>query len=139
LIKELEYICGYPAASIRERLYVGENMNGFMIMAIEGTEGSLGGLVSQSNNLDNLTAIIRSALNRAEDCSSDPVCYHSEGQGVNNLNLAACHTCCLLPETSCEQFNVFLDRQLLIHPDYGYFKKAVKQYERSKEMTEEKT
>lgn len=139
LIKELEYICGYPAASIRERLYVGENMNGFMIMAIEGTEGSLGGLVSQSNDLDNLTALIRSALNRAEDCSSDPVCYHSEGQGVNNLNLAACHTCCLLPETSCEQFNVFLDRQLLVHPDYGYFKKGVKQDEKGKEMTEEKT
>jgi len=139
LIKELEYICGYPAASIRERLYVSENMNGFIIMAIEGTEGSLGGLVSQSNDLNNLAAIIRSSLNRAEDCSSDPVCYHSEGQGVNNLNLAACHTCCLLPETSCEQFNVFLDRQLLVHPDYGYFKKAIKQDEKTKEMTEEKT
>jgi len=127
LIKELEYICGYPAASIRERLYVGENMNGFMIMAIEGSEGSLGGLVSQSNNLGNLNSIIQSALQRALDCSSDPVCYHSEGQGVNNLNLAACHTCCLLPETSCEQFNVFLDRQLLVSGDFGYFKETFKQ------------
>ena len=25
LIKELEYICGYPAASLKERLYVGKN------------------------------------------------------------------------------------------------------------------
>lgn len=127
LIKELEYICGYPAASIRERLYVGDNMNGFMIMAIEGSEGSLGGLVSQSNDLNNLNSIILSALQRAQDCSSDPVCFHSEGQGVNNLNLAACHTCCLLPETSCEQFNVFLDRQLLVNTDYGYFKETLKQ------------
>lgn len=121
LIKELEYICGYPAASLRERLYVGDNMNGFMIMAIEGSEGSLGGLVSQSNDLRNLNALIVSALKRAEDCSSDPVCYNAEGQGVSNLNLAACHTCCLLPETSCEQFNVFLDRQLLIDKELGYF------------------
>ncbi len=122
LIKELEYICGYPAASLKERLYVGENMNGFMIMAIEGSAGSLGGLVSQSDDLKNLNGIIKSALKRAQDCSTDPVCYYSEGQGVNNLNLAACHTCCLLPETSCEQFNVFLDRQLLIDEQFGYFR-----------------
>lgn len=121
LIRELEYICGYPAASMKERLYVGENMNGFMIMAIEGSAGSLGGLVSQSDDLENLNAIIKSALMRAEDCSTDPVCYYSEGQGVNNLNLAACHTCCLLPEISCEEFNVFLDRQLLIDKEIGYF------------------
>lgn len=121
LIRELEYICGYPAASMKERLYVGENMNGFMIMAIEGSAGSLGGLVSQSDDLENLNAIIKSALMRAEDCSTDPVCYYSEGQGVNNLNLAACHTCCLLPEISCEEFNVFLDRQLLINKEFGYF------------------
>ncbi len=125
LIKELEYICGYPVASLKERLYVGENMYGFMIMAIEGSAGSLGGLVSQSDDLGNLNTIMKSALKRAEDCSTDPVCYHSDGQGVSNLNLAACHTCCLLPETSCEQFNVFLDRQLLIDKEIGYFKKPI--------------
>jgi len=125
LIKELEYICGYPAASLKERLYIGENMNGFMIMAIEGSAGSLGGLVSQSDDLKNLNVIIRSALKRAQDCSTDPVCYYSEGQGVNNLNLAACHTCCLLPEISCEQFNVFLDRLLLIDKGFGYFKEPI--------------
>lgn len=125
LIKELEYICGYPAASLKERLYVGENMNGFMIMAIEGSAGSLGGLVSQSDDLKNLNAIIKSALKRAQDCSTDPVCYYSEGQGVNNLNLAACHSCCLLPEISCEEFNVFLDRQLLIDEGFGYFREPI--------------
>jgi len=120
LIKELEYICGYPVASLKERLYVGENMYGFMIMAIEGSAGSLGGLVSQSDDLENLNKIIKSALRRSQDCSTDPVCYHSEGQGVNNLNLAACHNCCLLPEISCEQFNVFLDRRLLIDKEFGF-------------------
>jgi hypothetical protein len=31
-----------------------------------------------------------------------------------SLNLAACYACSLLPETSCETNNTFLDRALLI-------------------------
>ena len=30
------------------------------------------------------------------------------GQGPDSCNLAACHSCALLPETSCEEFNRFL-------------------------------
>jgi hypothetical protein len=122
IVKELEYVCGYPAASLQERLYIGEKMFGFMIKAIEGTEGSLGGLVSQCDYLDNLNRIINSALERANDCSSDPICENSDGQGVENLNLAACYSCTLLPDISCEMFNSFLDRRLLIDKDYGFFK-----------------
>lgn len=122
LIKEFEYDCGYPAASLQERLYIGEKMFGFMIKAIEGTEGSLGGLVSQCDDLDNLNRIINSALERAKDCSSDPICEHSDGQGVENLNLAACYSCTLLPDISCEMFNSFLDRRLLIDKDFGFLK-----------------
>lgn len=121
IIKELEYVCGYPAASLRERIYVGDNMFGFMIMAIEGSEGSLGGLVSQCNDIDNLKRIIKSALERARDCSSDPICWNSDGQGVENLNLAACYSCALLPDVSCEELNCFLDRQLLIDHEIGLF------------------
>lgn len=123
IIKELEYVCGYPAASLKERLYISDNMFGFMILAIEGTEGSLGGLVSQCDDLDNLNRIIKSALERAKDCSSDPICENSDGQGVENLNLAACYSCALLPDISCEMFNSFLDRRLLIDEDFGFFKK----------------
>lgn len=123
IIKELEYVCGYPAASLKERLYVSEKMLGFMITAIEGTEGSLGGLVSQCDDLENLNRIINSAIERAKDCSSDPICENSDGQGVENLNLAACYSCTLLPDISCEMFNSFLDRKLLIDKDFGFFKK----------------
>ncbi|MDP2302445.1 MAG: DUF1998 domain-containing protein [Ignavibacteria bacterium] len=122
IIKELEYVCGYPAASLQERLYVGDKMFGFMIMAIEGTEGSLGGLVSQCDDIENLHRIIKSAIERASDCSSDPICENSDGQGVENLNLAACYSCTLLPDISCEMFNTFLDRKHLIDSDYGFFK-----------------
>lgn len=38
----------------------------------------------------------------------------SHGQGRDSLNLAACHTCALLPETCCEEKNVFLDRGMII-------------------------
>lgn len=125
IIKELEYVCGYPAASLKERLYVSDQMLGFMILAIEGTEGSLGGLVSQCDDLENLNRIINSAIERAKDCSSDPICENSDGQGVENLNLAACYSCALLPDISCEIFNSFLDRNLLIDKDFGLFKKEI--------------
>lgn len=121
LIKEFEYVCGYPSASLFERLYVSDNMIGFMIMTIEGSEGSLGGLVSQCDDLTNLNGIISSALYRAKDCSSDPICESSDGQGVENLNLSACYSCTLLPDISCEMFNSFLDRQLVINENYGFF------------------
>jgi len=40
------------------------------------------------------------------------------------LNLAACHCCALLPETSCEEMNLLLDRAALIGIEgrfTGYF------------------
>lgn len=125
IIKELEYVCGYPAASLKERLYISDKMFGFMIMAIEGSEGSLGGLVSQCDDIDNLNQIIKSALERAKDCSSDPICENSDGQGIENLNLAACYSCALLPDISCEEFNCFLDRRILIDSYNGFFKKEI--------------
>src|SRR5574344_166906 len=114
LIREFEYICGYPMSSLQERLYVDSTMNGFLISAYDGTDGYLGGLSKLCNNIDNLNKIIHSALNRAKNCSLDPICYESEGQGIAQLNLAACHSCTLLPETSCEHGNLFLDRKLVV-------------------------
>ncbi len=124
IIKELEYLCGYPSTSIQERLYVSEtpNMNGVLIYTIAGSEGSYGGLTSLCDDTK-IDKLIQSAIMRAKDCATDPICYHTSGQGVGNLNLAACFSCSLLPETSCESFNSFLDRRLLIDDEFGYFKK----------------
>jgi hypothetical protein len=45
--------------------------------------------------------------------------------GTTGLNLAACHACVMLPETSCEHNNVLLDRALLVgtpeDPTLGFF------------------
>ena len=122
LIREFEYVCGYPMSSLQERLYVSSEMNGFLISAFDGTDGYLGGLTKLCNNLDRLQQIIESALQRAKDCSLDPICYESEGQGVAQLNLASCHSCTIVPDTSCEMGNLFLDRRLIIDKEIGYFK-----------------
>ncbi|MDD3971802.1 MAG: DUF1998 domain-containing protein [Clostridia bacterium] len=125
LMRELEYVCGYPISSLSERLYVSETMHGFLISAFDGTDGYLGGLSNLCNDMENLGDIINSAILRATDCSSDPICIESDGQGVGQLNLAACHSCTLTPETTCELSNLYLDRNLIVNKEYGYFKSII--------------
>ena len=126
IIKELEYLCGYPSTSIQERLYIDEElgMNGVLIYTIAGSEGSYGGVTSICDD-NKIGKLIESAMIRAIDCATDPICYHTNGQGVANLNLSACFSCTLLPETSCEKFNCYLDRRILVDKDYGYFKNII--------------
>jgi hypothetical protein len=89
-------------------------MQGILIYTASGdSEGTMGGLVRQGRP-GRLETTIRRALERAAWCSSDPVCIESNGQGSDSANLAACHGCCLVPETSCEEGNRLLDRALLV-------------------------
>jgi len=131
LIKQLSLDCGYSSASIRERLYSGEDSFGkpvsgtLLYTASASTDGTLGGLVRQGD-VERIADTLKDAVNNARWCSSDPLCIESKGQGVDALNLAACHACCLVSETSCEQRNLFLDRALIVgtwdNPDVGFFK-----------------
>jgi len=125
IIRELEYVCGYPTSSLQERLYLSDKMRGFLISAFDGTDGYLGGLANLCNDLYKLNEIIKSAINRATDCSSDPICMESEGQGISQMNLAACHSCTLTPEITCELSNLFLDRKLIVNESFGYFKSVI--------------
>jgi hypothetical protein len=130
VINQLSFECGYGSSALRERIYCDSEypespMNGVLIYTASGdSEGSLGGLVRQGlpGNLEN---IIMAALNNARWCSSDPVCMESHGQGPDSCNLAACHSCALLPETSCEVANRILDRAVITGtheiPEIGYF------------------
>lgn len=121
LITALSSESGYSNASIRERIYcpkyISEDnpqMTGVLIYTASGdAEGSLGGLVRQGmpGRIEN---IISRAINEAKWCAADPVCIQSPGQGQYGCNLAACHNCALLPETSCENKNMLLDRGLII-------------------------
>lgn len=125
LISQLSLECGYPAASLRERIYASERMAGLLIYtAAADSAGSLGGLIAQAAP-SRLADSVREAIARAAWCSADPLCAEAEASGVDSLNLAACHACSLLPETSCEEMNVFLDRGVLVGlpgaADLGYF------------------
>jgi hypothetical protein len=113
IINEWSLDSGYPAAALRERLYVSDTMVGLLIYtATSDSAGSLGGIVAQVESGD-LGGSIRRAVERVSWCSSDPLCIETQTTGVDNLNRAACHACVLLPETSCEEYNTLLDRGLL--------------------------
>ena len=119
LINQFVFECGYSTASLRERLYISADANapmaGILIYTAAGdSEGTLGGLVRLGRQ-ERLGPVVRRALSRASWCSADPVCSENlGGQGSRLANLAACHACVLLPETSCETVNQGLDRAMIV-------------------------
>jgi hypothetical protein len=90
-------------------------------------DGTLGGLERQGKS-ERFTHIVKAALEEVTWCSSDPLCQTGISSLSESLNLAACHSCLLLPETSCEIGNRFLDRAVLIgnaaSGRTGYFDEA---------------
>lgn len=128
MMRELEFSCGYPTASLKERLYISTNpkklMSGLLIYTAEGSEGSMGGLVSQGEP-EKVLEIIRKGLERSVNCSSDPLCWESDGQGIFDLNLSACFSCSLVAETACEEMNLGLDRRVLVDEEFGFFAKIL--------------
>ena len=113
LIRQFESQAGYPAASLRERIYCSSidfDMAGVLIyVAVPDALGSLGGIVELARP-QTFLRIMSAAINTVGWCSLDPVCGQHTGQGPGLLNLAACHACTLIPETSCAYRNTLLDR-----------------------------
>ncbi|MCB9534269.1 MAG: DUF1998 domain-containing protein [Myxococcales bacterium] len=120
LITALSLECGYSASSIRERIYCAPPdheagaMSGLLLSTgSPGTDGTLGGLVEQGRFLaDHLER----ALRLGSLCSNDPVCAgHEPTDGSERwLDGAACHGCLYVAECSCEWFNRYLDRALVV-------------------------
>ena len=114
LMTQLSLDCGYPASSLRERLYCLEGGKyGILIYtASNDAQGTLGGLIEAGREIKRH---FRSALEMARLCSNDPVCAgHQPSAEHDPLNGAACHACLFVAETSCEQRNQFLDRCLVV-------------------------
>ena len=113
LIRQLDAEAGYPAASLKERIYCAtgtEPMAGVLIyVAVPDEEGSLGGLMELAK-ANRFLRLLTGAFEAAMWCSLDPVCAEQEGHGPELLLRAACHACALVPETSCQHGNVLLDR-----------------------------
>lgn len=128
LIQQVAMRCGYPAGSIRERIYADYEEGRYALLlytASTDAEGTLGGLVGQARHL---SAHLAAALQAGSLCSNDPVCaQHSPGEGMEGrwLHGAACHGCALIAETSCEMRNDLLDRALVVPtlavPDAAFF------------------
>jgi len=117
LMNEIALDCGYPATALKERLYAivdedGERFGLLLYTASSGSQGTLGGLVAV---LPRLGAIAERALDRLALCSGDPICAeHDPAAHADEraLSGAACHSCLLVAETSCEARNLYLDRAL---------------------------
>ena len=132
LIRQLTLECGYSTASLRERLYVSEGAGGMagvlVYTATSDSDGTLGGLQRRASP-DLLFPTVLGALRSAQWCSSDPLCIVGETGAPDSHSIAACHSCMLVPETSCEHHNRFLDRALLTGHDaaaqVGFFEQLL--------------
>ncbi len=121
LINAISLECGYSASSIRERIYCGPtdkdetDMAGVLLYTgTPGSEGTLGGLIEQGRRLEKhlLHARDLGAL-----CSNDPLCGSHDpmkDRAERLLEGAACHGCLFIAEPSCEKFNQYLDRALVV-------------------------
>ncbi|HEY8430053.1 MAG TPA: DUF1998 domain-containing protein, partial [Sandaracinaceae bacterium] len=122
LISAISLECGYSASAIRERIYCGPSARDpstpmaaiLLSTGSSGTEGTLGGLVEQGRRI---RAHLRRAWELGRLCANDPVCAaHSpaDDPAERYLEGAGCHGCLFIAETSCERFNRFLDRALVV-------------------------
>lgn len=105
---------GYSSTAIRERTYLtfdanGNALGGVLLYTVQpGGDGTLGGLISLVPSFSN---ILDEALRDIGTCSNDPLCAEAPGAGADG---AACYSCLLVSETSCEHRNRGLDRLLLL-------------------------
>ncbi len=134
LMTAISLECGYSASALKERLYCNPPgldeppMAAILISTgTTGSEGTLGGLVEEGRRLRHH---LREAWEMGRLCSNDPVCAahdpSSEGSDRRTEG-AACHGCLYIAECSCERFNRYLDRALVVptignDPDIAFFK-----------------
>lgn len=128
VMRQLTLECGYSSASLQERIYAetgDDPMAGILIYtATTDADGTLGGLQRQGT-AKRIGGILARSIAGVEWCSSDPLCITDMMGAHNAFSHSACHSCVLSPETSCEAFNFFLDRALLVgtpdEPSVGFF------------------
>ncbi|MCC6646401.1 MAG: DUF1998 domain-containing protein [Polyangiaceae bacterium] len=136
LLTAVSLECGYAASAIRERLYCGQSeadgpdMAAVMLTTgTTGSEGTLGGLVEEGRRLRHH---LREAWELGRLCSNDPVCAAHDPSSPSSdrrTEGAACHGCLYIAECSCERFNRFLDRALVVptignDPELAFFRES---------------
>ena len=119
LMTSISLNCGYPSSSLRERVYFytddkDQVQAGILIFTSSpDAEGTLGGLIEAGRKIK---IHVLQALENLRICANDPICanHGPTPHDHSPLHGAACHGCVLVPETSCEQQNHFLDRSLVV-------------------------
>ena len=116
IIKEIESYCGYSSSSLRERIFIHKDdisksyEGGVLIYTNSTSDSSMGGLYSSKEYLKDI--ILPNVFSKMMTCSNDPVCI--EGREDNEGAIYGCFICSFTSETSCEMFNTYIDRRLLI-------------------------
>lgn len=128
IIKEMSLQSGYSSTAIKERIYSSPSMCGVLFYTgSSDKEGSLGGLVELGEE-SKFRKLFKAALENALLCTTDPECANGQIDH-DNLNGSACHSCCMISETACENGNRLLDRSLIVPLDdkmeLSYFKELV--------------
>lgn len=121
LLTAISLECGYSASAIRERIYcmppggAEPPMAALMLSTgTTGSEGTLGGLVEEGRRIRHH---LREAWELGRLCSNDPVCaaHDPAAQATDRRTEgAACHGCLYVAESSCDHFNRFMDRALVV-------------------------
>jgi len=117
IIAGLSIDSGFSTTALHERIYCVKNPNGsystgiLIYVSAAGSDGTLGGLTSLVDK-NILSKIVDRSFDRLLTCSNDPVCSERKFR-VGRHRGAACHSCILAPETSCNYLNKFLDRNLV--------------------------
>lgn len=120
VINAMSLHSGYSSTAIRERIYLtptanGELRGGILLYTTQpGGDGTMGGLTSLVADFEH---VLELAFNGVDRCSNDPLCENAEIDPVSKLG-AACYSCEMVSETSCEHYNGYLHRGLLLenHP-----------------------
>jgi|SRR5450631_920439 len=109
LITAVSLDCGYPASSIRERIYVGDA--GYGILLHTGTpnsEGTLGGLVQEGRKIEQHCA---THLNWGASAQMTQFAHNIVPRILMKSNILwelLAMGYLLIAETSCERFNQYL-------------------------------
>ena len=126
LISAICLECGYAASAIRERIYCAPSD----AETADGGDPSLDGNRRHRGHARRPrragprapSAICGAPSTSGRLCSNDPVCAgHSpkNDHAERFLEGAACHGCLFIAECSCERFNRYLDRALVV-PTIGH-------------------
>lgn len=116
IIKEMSLQSGYSSTAIRERIYSSPSMCGVLFYTgSSDKEGSLGGLVELGEEAK-FKKLLKAAIENALLCTTDPECSNEKIER-DSLNGSACHSCCMIAETACENGNRLLDRSFIVPLD----------------------